>query len=152
LSPVYECSAVWPRELVGAGSWAAARSGLRIGSGRVSGESPMLPRRALARQQAARQDAKPATAFVRELPEPAGGHLPGLVPRTIARRSCALVVVSLFTLFAAASPASVLPAELASFCGACTQDADCGTGHKCCKANCTNGLRICKQVTTCGKE
>ena len=36
-----------------------------------------------------------------------------------------------------------------SFCGACTQDSDCGVDNKCCHGDCPDNQMKCYQVATC---
>jgi hypothetical protein len=59
---------------------------------------------------------------------------------------CAFLVVGLFVLAAAADPSE---SALTSFCGACTDDDDCGTSYKCCTSNCSDGKKKCVRVDTC---
>ena len=43
-------------------------------------------------------------------------------------------------------------AALSSFCGACTDDDDCGVDHKCCTSGCSDGKKKCVKASTCSES
>lgn len=63
--------------------------------------------------------------------------------------ACAFLVGGLLAWSTAVHPAWANSTALLSFCGACTKDDACGTDHKCCTSNCTDGKKKCLRVATC---
>ena len=71
----------------------------------------------------------------------------------MVRRLAASVflVVGVAVLAAGVAPAAAGPLAWLkpAGCGLCTEDDDCGSGHKCCRDACPEGEYRCLMVSTC---
>ena len=68
---------------------------------------------------------------------------------TVCQPACAPACAAVVSRCNAGPSAQLIGLKYTSFCGACTQDSDCGVDHKCCQGDCPKGKYKCYRVDTC---
>jgi len=68
---------------------------------------------------------------------------------TVCQPACAPACAAVVCRGNAAPSAQLIGLKALSFCGACTQDSDCGVDHKCCQGDCPKGKYKCYRVDVC---